>query len=70
MELREEIMAHLGDKRGEEWFYLYCYQTLQKIRDIVRDESLDDRECFAKIEEIVCLFEEIGSHGGGRRDFG
>ena len=47
-----------------------CYKTLEKIRDIIRDDSLDDPECFMKIEEIICAFEEIGSSGGNRHDFG
>lgn len=47
-----------------------CYLALQKIKAIIEDDSLEDEECFAKIEEIVCVFEEMGSNGGGRHDFG
>ncbi|MBQ9097824.1 MAG: hypothetical protein IJY50_00130 [Clostridia bacterium] len=47
-----------------------CYQALQKIKAIVEDDSLDDPRCFEKIEEIVCLLEELGSSGGNRHDFG
>ena len=47
-----------------------CFQTLQKIKDIIDDDSLADTECFMKIEEIVCALEEIGSNGGSRHDFG
>lgn len=47
-----------------------CYRTLCAIRDILADDSLDDKECFQKIEQIVCLFEEIGSDAGTRHDFG
>lgn len=47
-----------------------CYMALQRIKDIVHDESLDDEECFMKIEEIVCILESIGSDGGFRHDFG
>ena len=46
-----------------------CYQTLQKIREILDDEALDDAECFKRIEKIVCALEEIGSNGGCRHDF-
>lgn len=46
-----------------------CYYALNKIRDILKDDSLDDPECFWKIEDIVCVFEEIGSGGGTRHDF-
>ena len=47
-----------------------CYQALQKIKAIIDDDYLDDAECFQKIEEIICVFEEIGSNGGNRHDFG
>lgn len=47
-----------------------CYQTLLRIKAIIEDDSLEDSECFDKIEEIVCAFEEIGSSGGVRHDFG
>ena len=46
-----------------------CYQTLLWIQEIVHDESLDDAECFQRIEEIVCAYEAIGSGGGNRHDF-
>ena len=47
-----------------------CYQTLQKIKAIIEDDSLEDKECFYKIEEIVCALEDIGCVGLGRHDFG
>ncbi|MEG1988716.1 MAG: hypothetical protein RR035_05960 [Oscillibacter sp.] len=47
-----------------------CYQALKKIKAILADGHLDDQECFRKIEEIVSVFEELGSSGGGRHDFG
>ena len=47
-----------------------CYSTLCKIKAILDDDNLDDTECFERIEEIVCAFEEIGSNGGFRHDFG
>lgn len=49
---------------------LECYKTLKRIKSIVEDESLSDEDCFMKIEEIVCAFEELGSSGGCRHDFG
>ncbi len=48
---------------------LQCYQALQKIREILDDEALEDRECFDRIEKIVCLYEAMGSDGGSRHDF-
>lgn len=41
-----------------------------KLRLILEDESLTDEVCFQKIEEIINIFEEIGSDGGSRHDFG
>ena len=49
---------------------LQCYQTLRKIQEIVRDDTLEDKECFERIERIICVFEQIGSGGGVRHDFG
>ena len=46
------------------------YKTLQKIKTIIEDDSLCDKECFMKIEEIVRLFEALGSDGRCRHDFG
>ena len=46
------------------------YQALQKIKTVITDDSLTDRECFMKIEEIINIFETLGSGGGTRHDFG
>ena len=46
-----------------------CYATLARIRAVLDDPTLDDPSCFMKIEEIVRIFEEIGSDGGCRHDF-
>ena len=82
MELYKEILTHaLSQQRAEIVFpdlrmdatqivELECYRALQKIKAIIEDDSLDDESCFKKIEEIVCAFEEMGSSGGGRHDFG
>lgn len=47
-----------------------CYRALKRIKEILADDSLEDADCFAKIEEIVCALESVGSHGGNRHDFG
>lgn len=47
-----------------------CYKALEEIRRILKDDSLSDQECFNKIEEIVCVFESLGSGCGTRHDFG
>ena len=47
-----------------------CYKTLREVKEIICDATLDDGECFAKIEEIVCLFEKKGIGCSNRHDFG
>lgn len=47
-----------------------CYKALLEIKAIIEDDSLEDDACFVKIEEIVCVLEDIGSSGGARHDFG
>jgi hypothetical protein len=47
-----------------------CYKALRAIRAILNNDKLDDYECFRRIEMVVCLFEEIGSGGGSRHDWG
>ena len=42
---------------------------LSRIREILRDDSLDDEGCFWKIEALVSLYEENGLFCGGRHDF-
>ena len=45
------------------------YEILKKIQEIIRNTDLDDEDCFMKIEEIICLFEENGCSCGTRHDF-
>ncbi len=47
-----------------------CYKVLKEIRKILRNDALDDADCFEMIEKIVCLFEENGVDCGCRHDFG
>lgn len=80
MELYEEILLYrlkkmLNEELSKETdpakiVESVCYQTLKKIKAIIEDDSLEDPECFMKIEQIVCVFEDIGSNGGTRHDFG
>lgn len=44
--------------------------ALRRIREILTDATLDDAECFQKIEAIVCVFEDLGLDCGARHDFG
>lgn len=46
-----------------------CYKVLCEIKAVLEDMSLDDKECFWRIEKIVRIFEEAGSGCSGRHDF-
>lgn len=46
-----------------------CYQALEEIKGILENDGLEDKECFEKIEEIICIYERLGSDGGNRHDF-
>lgn len=82
MELYQEmLLKFLGGQKAEITFpqlniepekilELQSYAALQKIKAIIEDDSQEDEECFMKIEQIVCLFEDLGSNGGTRHDFG
>ena len=83
MELYQEILCHvLANEKVQVSFpvlvntdvikivELECYKALAKIKAIIEDDALADSECFQQIEEIVCTFEELGSGGGSRHDFG
>lgn len=82
MELYKEILVKIRENRKIEVAFsnlsinaieiveLESYKALQKIKEVIQDDSLNDKECFMKIEEIICLFEELGSGGGNRHDFG
>ena len=82
MELYKEILAQILSRQNTEIIFpdlhldatqiveLECYKVLRKIKAVIEDDSLEDESCFKKIEEIVCIFEEMGSSGGGRHDFG
>lgn len=47
-----------------------CCKALREIRGILNDDTLDDRECFARIEQVVSVFEDLGPGAGSRHDFG
>jgi len=83
VELFQEILRHalanekaqvsfpgLTDTDAAKIVELECYQALQKIKDILENDSLEDSECFYRTPEIVCVFEELGSGCGNRHDFG
>ena len=46
-----------------------CYKALNEIKRILENNSLNDSDCFQRIEEIVCALEQLGSGCGTRHDF-
>lgn len=78
MELYEKVLCEVIAKEvipslridAAKLVEMKCYQTIKKIHEIVSDDSLEDPECFWRVEEIVCALEELGLDGGGRHDFG
>lgn len=58
---KQSLLAELMDSAA-------C-RTLEEIREVLDDERLDDQNCFQRIEEIVRLYEKLGSNGGSRHDF-
>lgn len=48
---------------------LRCDRALEEIRQVLADDALDDASCFARIEEIVRIYEAMGASVGGRHDF-
>ena len=48
---------------------LQCYEALRRIKDILDDDTLEDDECFLKIEEVIRTFKDLGSNGGNRHNF-
>lgn len=47
-----------------------CRRLIAEIQEVISDNSLDDPECFRRIEKIVCILEKRGICCGGRLDFG
>ena len=58
------------NQSADQMVEMKCYQILKKIKAIIEDDSLEDSECFMKIEHIIIALEEAGSNGGTRHDFG
>ncbi len=81
MDLWESILVQAIAKQGvivsipaapdfEKLFEMACYKAPQDIRAVLMDDSLSDQGCFLQIEEIVTVFENLGSDADARHDFG
>lgn len=58
---KQSLLAELMDSAA-------C-RALEDIRKVLDDDRPDDQTCFWRIEEIVKIYESIGSNGGSRHDF-
>ena len=61
LEIDREVIAEIEKE---------CMEVLGRIRAILADESVEDPECFERIEQIVCAMESIGLNCGSRHDYG
>ncbi len=70
VELYEKIiLSGVMGAAGDGLVEMRCFRAIQKIKAVIEDDSLEDPECFLKIEEIICVLEELGAGSGGRHDF-
>ena len=73
MELWEQIKQNIEQSIEEESitkpFELRCYVALNKIKSILEDDSLSDKDCFWKIEEIISVYEKMGVCVNFRHDY-
>ena len=82
MKLYYEILAHYLSQQDAQILFpnlhldasaiveLSYLQIIDKIRAIIADDSLSDKECFMQIEEIISVLETYGIDCGARHDFG
>lgn len=68
MDRIKKIVLPNGDREVIE-YAVRCGCTIDKIKAILQDTTIDDKECFWRIEEIVKAFEDMGFDAGGRHDF-
>lgn len=82
MRLYQEILAHYLAQQDAQILFpnlsadassiieSECMQIVKKIQAIIANDSLDDPECFIRVEEIVSVLETHGIDCGTRHDFG
>ena len=62
------IVEEVG--RGESPLSQSVVDFIDTLKAVICDDRLSVSECFMKIEEIISIFETLGSNGGTRHDFG
>lgn len=81
MELWQELLYHMVKNETLEIHFPQaeklhevleskCYQILQEIKTVLEDDTLNDQECFIKIEKMIRIFENADSRITSRHDFG
>ena len=60
---------NINDTTLKTLFENSCYKVLLQIKQVVEDERLLDKDCFIKIEKIICTLEDNGIFFN-RHDFG
>ena len=82
MKLYQEILAHYLSQQDAQILFpglsidattiieAECLQIIKEIQTVIADDSLDDPECFMRMEEIVSVLEGHGIDCGTRHDFG
>lgn len=64
-----QVTISCKEKALEQLMQDRCCQALREIRDVLADDTLEDPECFRRIERIVEIYEELGLNTGLRHDF-
>lgn len=57
------------DKRLEKIIENQCYKVLLQLKRVIEDKSMLDKDCYIKIEQIICMLEENNIFCD-RHDFG
>lgn len=65
-----EIMLPKWKMKVDEMIETKCYHAIEEIKKILEEDTLNDAECFERIEKIIVIFEALGSGIHGRHDFG
>ncbi|MCL2861198.1 MAG: hypothetical protein FWE22_02180 [Firmicutes bacterium] len=61
-----QVKLSITKKEYAQMFSDGCYFALSKIRQVLKDKTLSHLEC---IEQIVCIFEQLGTDCGAKYDF-
>ncbi len=59
--INDQIIKEMVEKRS--------YEVLLQVKQIIDDEKLSDKDCFIKVEEILCVLEKNNIFCD-RHDFG